>query len=179
MRCKDIVKGLLDFARQTVPQMVRTRVRPVLERTMTLARTHRALRQCKMVTEFAEGVPPIIADPNQLVQVFLNLFINAGLAMPEGGTLTVRTSRRGDYVLVEVQDGGVGIPEDMLDEIFHPFVSTRGERGTGLGLSVSYGIVERHRGRIWAESVPGKGSTFFVELPLEQPVPEQVGARQP
>ncbi len=178
MRCAEIVRGLLDFARQNVPQMVRTDIRNVLERTIALARTHRSLRRSKIVTDFDETLPTTLADPNQLVQVFLNLFVNAGLAMPEGGTLTVRARNLGDRVLVEVHDTGCGIPEDMLDKIFHPFVSTRGQRGTGLGLSVSYGIVERHRGRIWAESEVGRGSTFFVELPVEQPERARSGARQ-
>jgi len=178
MRCKEIVRGLLDFARQNVPQMVRTDVQAVLERTIALARSHHSLRRCKIATKFADRMPTIIADPNQLIQVFLNLFINAGLAMAEGGALTVRTHSFGDRILVEVEDTGCGIPEDMLEQIFHPFVSTRGERGTGLGLSVSYGIVERHRGRIWAESEVGRGSIFFVELPVEQPQRKPASVRQ-
>ena len=177
MRCKEIVRGLLDFARQNVPEMVRTDIHSVLQRTISLARTHPSIRDIKIVTEFESGVPQIIGDPNQLVQVFLNLFVNAGLAMPDGGTLTIRTLRNQGRLVVEVEDTGCGIAPDMLDKIFHPFVSTRGERGTGLGLSVSYGIVERHRGRIWAESEVGRGSTFYVELPTEQPRHQQA-ARQ-
>ncbi|MEA3345123.1 MAG: HAMP domain-containing sensor histidine kinase, partial [Chloroflexota bacterium] len=109
-------------------------------------------------------------DPNQMQQVFLNLINNAQYFMAQahgGGTLTIRSQSGDDKIRVEVEDTGPGIPEENLDKIFDPFFTTKevGE-GTGLGLSVSYGIVRDHGGRIWAES-EGQGSTFIVELPVE------------
>lgn len=176
MRCKEIVRGLLDFARQSTPQMLRTNINEVIGRTLALARPHKSIRLCTIEEELAEDLPAIVADPNQLVQVFLNLLINAGLAMPDGGTIWVRSYRHGDSIRIEIEDTGEGIPPEMMDKIFHPFVTTRpaGE-STGLGLSVSYGIVDSHGGRLWAESRVGEGSKFTAELPVAEDLPQAVG----
>jgi signal transduction histidine kinase len=106
------------------------------------------------------------ADPFQMEQLLLNLVLNGVQAMPGGGTLTLRTRRDGDRVVVEVADTGVGIPEELRARVFDPFFTTRGVgQGTGLGLSVSYGIVRAHGGTIELESETGKGTTFRVILP--------------
>jgi len=104
---------------------------------------------------------------NRLQQVFLNLFLNARDAMPSGGMLEVRTSSQNGSVQVEVTDTGVGIPNDILRRIFDPFFTTKATgRGTGLGLSVTYGIVQEHKGRIDVRSTPGKGTSFHLEFPV-------------
>ncbi len=129
--------------------------------------------------ETQEGLWPVRIDPVQLEQVILNLAVNARDAMPEGGTLTIKTCNgslptpRGDAdrVHIKVQDTGVGVKDDVLPHIFEPFFTTKEVgRGTGLGLSTSYGIVQQAGGEITVQSVPGRGSTFTVSLPRVEPV---------
>jgi two-component system NtrC family sensor kinase len=124
-----------------------------------------------LITELAEDLPWTMADSYQLQQVFLNIVNNAHQAMTEagaGGVLTVRSElTAGNAIRVSFTDTGPGIPSDVLDQVFDPFFTTKEVGvGTGLGLSVSHGIVQEHGGRIWAESQLGRGATFFVELPV-------------
>jgi len=111
-----------------------------------------------------------MADFHQIQEVFLNIILNAEQAMSEasgGGKLSVKTQQVGDYIRISFADDGPGIPAEHLDKVFDPFFTTRGEKGgTGLGLSLCHGIVTEHSGKIYAKSKPGKGATFFVELPL-------------
>jgi two-component system NtrC family sensor kinase len=112
----------------------------------------------------------VILDANQIQQVFINIVLNAADAMPNGGTITIAThASHGDpYVQAQFGDTGVGIPEKDLHRIFDPFFTTKGDkRGTGLGLAVSYGVIERHHGQIEVQSEEGKGTTFTVKLPLQ------------
>jgi two-component system NtrC family sensor kinase len=115
--------------------------------------------------------PDVFLDPNQIEQVFMNLIFNAAHAMPEGGTLTIETGvpEAGSSVWVKIRDTGCGILPENLERIFNPFFTTKGVHGTGLGLSVSYGVVESHGGQIEVESMPGEGSTFTITLPLSPP----------
>ena len=121
--------------------------------------------------EFDPRLPLIEADPSQLRQVLLNLMINAVEAMPEGGILTLRTLSEPDKtVAVEVQDTGLGIPEENLSKLFTPFFTTKPiGKGTGLGLALAYGIVKMHRGQITVRSEIGRGSTFSIHLPVRLP----------
>jgi two-component system NtrC family sensor kinase len=116
--------------------------------------------------DYASDIDLITLDGGQMKQVFLNLISNAAQAMPEGGTLRLRTARAGDEIAVSFTDTGEGIPRANLERIFDPFFSTR-PSGTGLGLSVSLGIVQAHKGRITVETEEGRGSTFTVWLPVE------------
>jgi signal transduction histidine kinase len=123
-------------------------------------------------------IPPIVCDAGQLSQVCLNLLTNARDAMLlDGGTLTVELRADGDNVLLAVSDTGSGIPDHILDKLFEPFVTTKGSlgggemAGTGLGLSVSYGIVKNHGGTIEVETEEGEGSTFTVRLPIKATEP--------
>jgi two-component system NtrC family sensor kinase len=112
----------------------------------------------------------VLLDANQVQQVLINIILNSADAMPAGGILTITTQAApGDaYVQVQFADTGLGIPEKDLHRIFDPFFTTKGDkRGTGLGLAVSYGIIERHRGQIEVQSEEGKGTTFTVKLPLQ------------
>jgi two-component system NtrC family sensor kinase len=113
----------------------------------------------------------IEADPSQLRQVFLYLMINAVEAMPEGGTLTLRTrSESSTTVTIDVQDTGIGIPDENLGKLFTPFFTTKPiGKGTGLGLAIAYGIVKMHRGQIAVQSKVGQGTTFSVTLPVRVP----------
>jgi signal transduction histidine kinase len=111
-------------------------------------------------------LPAVLGSNNRLQQVFLNLFMNARDAMPNGGMLEVRTASNNGYVEVEITDTGTGIPRENLIRIFDPFFTTKSSgRGTGLGLSVSYGIIKEHAGKIDVRSTPGKGTSFRLEFP--------------
>ena len=120
-----------------------------------------------VVKEYGE-LPEIRCMPFQLNQVFMNLLVNAAHAIPERGTITVRTGHEEGMVWVEIEDTGVGIPPENVKRIFEPFFTTKPVgSGTGLGLSVAYGIVQNHRGEIVVRSVPGRGSVFRVKLPVD------------
>ncbi|KIH76223.1 two-component system, NtrC family, sensor kinase [Geoalkalibacter ferrihydriticus] len=165
-RCAEIVRGLLDFARESVPQKSHCAVEQVLEQTLILVSHHSSFHDIRVERDY--GSPPqILADPNQLEQVFMNLLINASQAMENGGTLKIKTGtlNRDAQVFVKISDSGCGIAEENLTKIFDPFFSTKGHKGTGLGLSVSYGIIENHGGKIEVQSRMGEGTTFTVLLP--------------
>ena len=139
--------------------------------TLKLVRNQLTLSGIQVEEDFPPGLPPFQGDRKSLQQVFLNLFINAIQAMLDGGTLTIkaRPSEDGQWLKVEVADTGLGIEPEHLPRIFDPFYTTKQVgRGTGLGLSVTYGIVEKHGGHIEVESEKGKGSTFTVILPVHQ-----------
>ena len=113
-----------------------------------------------------EGIPTVRGSANKLQQVFLNLFLNARDAMPMGGMLEIRTGSHNGSVEVEVADTGNGIPREYIHKIFDPFFTTKpGGRGTGLGLSVSYGNIKEHSGKIDVRSTPGRGTSFHLEFP--------------
>jgi hypothetical protein len=124
----------------------------------------------RMETDLDSALPEIEGNSGKLQQVLLNLFLNARDAMPTGGRLTVRTSAvNGDgpgLVRVEVSDTGVGIPAEHINKIYDPFFTTKGsQKGTGLGLAVSYGIIREHAGSITVDSQPGRGAAFRLEFP--------------
>lgn len=121
-----------------------------------------------------EPVPPVMGSPTELREVFINLILNAVQAMPKGGTITFRTRRQPDGVLVQVQDTGIGMSENVRKRIFEPLFSTKGERGNGMGLAVSYGIIQEHEGTITVHSTPGVGTRFDLTLPpAETAVPAE------
>ena len=165
------VRQLLDFAREVRPQLTRTALAPLVHRCLALLEHELAARRISSAVSVDPALPGLVADPHQLEQVFLNILMNALQSMPTGGSLTVSAGRReseaGSFVEVRIADTGGGIAPDTLPRIFDPFFTTKeaGE-GTGLGLSVSYGIVQAHGGVIEVESEVGKGSTFTIALPV-------------
>jgi two-component system NtrC family sensor kinase len=161
------VRNLLDFTRKDQPVLAAVSIAEVVDATLALVRNELALAKVVPRVRVATDLPPVSGNPRNLQQVFLNLFLNAIQAMPDGGELRVEAARHDGFIRVAVQDAGVGIPEGDLEKIFEPFFTTKeaGE-GTGLGLSVSYSIVEKHGGRIEVTSRPGEGSTFTVVLPV-------------
>ncbi len=166
-RARDIVRNLLDFARQTKPQRMPADVNHVLKHTLDLIRQHIEKSGVVILEDYGSEVGILTLDSGQIKQVFLNLITNAAQAMPKGGTLSLRTFRLGDEVAISVSDTGQGIPAEIQDRIFEPFFTTKATgEGTGLGLSVSFGIVQEHGGRISVESRVGQGSTFTVWLPI-------------
>ena len=164
LRASRLVQNLLDFSRQSAPYFTETDVNAVLEKTLELAETSAALSRVRVVKQLEPSLPLTRADAAMLQQVFTNLILNAVQAMPDGGTLMLRSYTEGDYLKVVVEDSGKGIPRDNLGKLFEPFFTTR-EKGVGLGLAVSYGIVQQHQGRIDVRSREGEGTTFTVVLP--------------
>ena len=166
-RLKALTGSLLSFSRAR--EMVRreTDLNEVLRDVLRLVRYELNRHSIRLVEDFAE-LPAIQADPNKLKQVFINLIMNASQAMPEGGTLSVRTALvAGEEVEAVISDSGPGIPPEVREKIFEPFFSTKREgEGTGLGLYICRNIVTEHEGRLLLDSVPGQGATFRVVLPL-------------
>ncbi len=170
-RANKIVTDLLKFARQSKPEIRRQDLRETVETTLRL--TSYMIRKNQITLELELPHQPVMAcyDSQQIEQVLINLIHNAIQAMPKSGTLQVRLCLTGENASISVRDTGIGIAAEDINRIFDPFFTTKpvGE-GTGLGLSVSYGIVACHSGRIEVESGPGQGSTFTVILPLEPPL---------
>jgi two-component system NtrC family sensor kinase len=167
LRCRRIVKGLLDFARQTKPQRTLLVMNQLVEDVLALVRNQASFRNIKMTLDLAPDLPTVLADGDQMRQVVLNIVLNAADAMPEGGDLRVvsRPARDQKGVELRISDTGPGIPDAVKARLFEPFFTTK-KTGTGLGLAIAYGMIERHRGSLWVESAPGKGSTFVIVLPV-------------
>ena len=172
-RCRRIVDSLLDLSRPKSGEKQRVDVNHLVEQTLFLLKHHDRFKRITVQRRLAGGLPPVLVDPERLIQGFMSLMLNAMDAMNSRGVLTVRSSRRSGRgageVLVEFLDTGTGIREEDLSKIFEPFYSTKAQgRGTGLGLSICYGIIADHRGRIEVESQVGVGSNFKVFLPAAE-----------
>jgi two-component system, NtrC family, sensor kinase len=168
-RCSKIVDGLLDFSRPKGQSKVALSVPALVDETLFLLKHHQRFKRMLVERELATELPRILGNKEQLIQALMALLLNAVDAMNQTGRLTVRAApaQRRDEVVLEVEDTGVGIPREDQAKIFEPFFTTKQPgRGTGLGLSICYGIVEDHRGRIEVDSVPGRGATFRVYLPV-------------
>lgn len=164
-RCSRIIRNLLDFARQTEPMLRPVDVNQVLEQVLSMVGHQAQLQNVEVVKEFDATVPRVMADFDQLQQVFTNLMLNAIQAMSEGGTLTLRTAAENSKVQIEVQDTGCGIPREHLNKLGTPFFTTKEKgKGVGLGVAVVFGIVERHNGKVTVQSEVGRGTTFTVLL---------------
>jgi len=165
-----IVQRMLEFYRPSKEGMAPTDVHAIIENVLALSSKRLQRGKITVTKKLASDLPNINAVSDQLKQVFLNLVINAIEAMPQGGELCIETklSEDGDGLSMAFTDTGVGLSEKEQENIFEPFFTTKAT-GTGLGLSVSYGIIERHGGRIEVQSELGKGATFTVYLPLNSP----------
>jgi two-component system NtrC family sensor kinase len=168
VRIQKIVKNLLDFSKPKDSNPREADINAVIQRTLTLVQNMIDVANIETKLHLAEGIPHVFADEDQMQQVFVNLITNAVQAMKSGEKLYIgtRTGRQGDTVEITVMDTGKGIAPEFLPHIFDPFFSTKGEGGTGLGLSVSYGIIKNHGGEIRVESKVGVGTTFTIELPI-------------
>lgn len=168
-RCAKIVKGLLDFSRESIPQKKPASLGQVMERTLSLISPQSSFRHIDILRDYQPDLPFIPIDENQIEQVFINMLLNASQSMPGAGTITIKTYTENDqYACLRITDTGTGIAEENLGKIFDPFFTTKGDKGTGLGLSVSYGIIERHGGIIEVQSRLNEGTTFVIKLPLRQ-----------
>ncbi len=165
-RSTKLIRNLLDFSRQSTPSLRQTDISDVIKHALELVANSAQLMHIEIIKDFSLDIPIFMADPDQLQQVCLNLILNAIQAMPDGGTLLLRTSRENGQIKLEFQDTGVGISEANMRKLFTPFFTTKKEvKGVGLGLAVSYGIIQRHHGKIEVKSKEGAGTTFIVYLP--------------
>ena len=172
-RARDVVRRLLDFARQSESAHASASLNRVVEDVITLSRHLIHTNGVELKLDLQEDLPWVLMDENQMKQVLINLVHNALQSMPEGGQMHITTKTMQkigrDGLIVSVQDNGVGISPENQTRIFEPFFTTRADQGgTGLGLSVTYGIVSEHGGEIEVSSEPGKGSIFKVWLPDRQ-----------
>jgi signal transduction histidine kinase len=173
-RAAEIANGLLNFSRTSTTEFRETDLNQVIHDTLSLLEHQFKTAQVIVDLELAQGLPTIHGNPGKLQQVFLNLLLNAKEAMPGGGRLRVATLADGNRncVAALVGDSGSGIAPEHLKRIYDPFFTTKttpkpgDRRGTGLGLSVSYGIIQEHAGKIHVESAVGAGTTFHLEFPL-------------
>ena len=170
-RASTIVRNLLSFARKQDRQRRPTALAPVIETTMSLLRNPLMAQRVEARVEIEPGLPPVTIDANQIQQVFVNLVNNAAQAIASAGrpgTITIRARRFLDEVMIDVADDGPGMTEEIAAQVFDPFFTTKSENeGTGLGISISQGIVKEHGGRITLDTEAGRGATFTVHLPLE------------
>jgi len=164
-RCAKIIKGLLDFSRESIPQKKPSSLNVIMDDTLELVIHQAGFHNIKVSKDYAQDLPLINVDVNQIGQVILNMLINASQAMPGGGKIDIKTYAKDGYACLQISDTGIGIPEEHIDKIFDPFFTTKSS-GTGMGLSVSYGIIERHGGKIEVQSKLGEGTTFIIKLPL-------------
>src|SRR6202158_1844896 len=166
-RASEIVNNLLNFSRTGAAAFAPINVNSVVEDTLSLVAHPFRTSHVQVIKNLQGDLPAVLGSPNRLQQVFLNLFLNARDAMPSGGILQVRTAARNGSVEIEVSDTGAGIARENVNKIFDPFFTTKATgRGTGLGLSVSYGIIKEHAGKIDVRSTAGKGTSFHLEFPV-------------
>ena len=168
-RCRDTVKELLEFTRQTRHLMRPHDINQALTRTLFLLESQTLFHNINIVKDLDASLPLVLTDIQQLYHLFMNIILNAVQAMGGKGVLTVKSLPvpDSDQVCIKISDTGPGISEENLPQIFEPFFTTKDEgKGTGLGLSLAYRIVQNHGGHIRAKSSPGKGTTFTIELPI-------------
>jgi signal transduction histidine kinase len=167
---REVIKKILLFSRQSQPHKGTVNLNRLIEEWMDFFEFRCKQNQIEIVLTMDQNLPAITGDPSQLNQVLINLAVNAIHAMPHGGRLTITTGVEQGAVYLKVQDTGTGIDDEIRDKIFLPFFTTKEvDRGTGLGLSVVYGIVQEHNGRISLTSTLGQGSTFTIQFPTATP----------
>jgi two-component system NtrC family sensor kinase len=174
IRCGDIVKNLLIFAKKDFGKWTEESLNKIINTSIQLVKHKMQIKELELVQELAEGNDIIYCDASGIQHILVALFINAVDAMSKGGKLKVKTFLldSAKEVQIVISDTGSGIPQEILPHIFEPFVSTK--ESTGLGLAVVYGIVQQHQGKIEVESEPNQGTTFVVTLP-RRPVRGVVG----
>jgi signal transduction histidine kinase len=172
-RVQKIVRQLLDFSQQHEPELSATDINSVIERVLVLTNHMFTANGIRLVKDLGPMITSLMVDRHMIEQVLMNLILNAVQATKCNGSITIRTYVNDGGCALEVEDTGCGIPTTVLPRIFDPFFTTKGTgEGTGLGLSVSLGIIERHGGHISVESEVGKGTIFTVQLPLSRDLAE-------
>jgi two-component system NtrC family sensor kinase len=167
-RLSEMLRNMLSFSKPEEEKRRPIKIDELIEGILLVMEKQMRESNIQVEISFNPDIPEIMASTNQMRQVMLNILKNAKEAMPKGGTLTVRTSREDNRVLIHIQDTGMGVPEENRDKIFEAFFTTKQKvKGVGLGLSVCYGIIKDHGGDIKVESEEGKGTTFIISLPVE------------
>jgi len=168
-RCKGIIQDLLEFSRDREPEKTLASINDIVEKALSILDNEFRLHHISVEKNLTAGMPNTLLDLNLLQQVFVNLLINAVEAIQENGVITIKSyvspDKRSERI--EISDTGCGIPPEDIAKVFEPFFSTK-NKGTGLGLAVSYGIVQKHQGDIQVSSQPGQGTRFTVEIPIAQ-----------
>ena len=168
-RAAEIVNGLLNFARMNGSEFTSLDVNQLIQESLSLLEHQLRQSHIQVESNLERSLPYVNGNGGKLQQVFINLLLNARDAMPGGGKLSVDTSMSDSMVLIEIRDTGVGISQENIKRIYDPFFTTKNTgKGTGLGLAVTYGIIQDHGGRIFVESTPGKGTHFSLKLPTRQ-----------
>lgn len=169
IRCRKIIQELLEFSKGSDPAKAPTDINETVFKALNILENEFLLKRVEVDKNLASDLPNVMADGSQMEQVFVNLLINAVQAVPNDGTVQVKSSlsEQESCVSIEVTDNGPGISRKEQSKIFEPFFSTK-SNGTGLGLSVSYGIVRNHQGNISVQSRPGEGTQFIVKIPITQ-----------
>jgi len=166
-RLSEMLRSMLSFSKPEEEKRRPIKINELVEGILLVMEKQMREANINVETYFDSEIPEVMASTNQMRQVMLNIIKNAKEAMPKGGTLTIRTSREGDKVLMYIQDTGIGIPEEIRNKIFEAFFTTKQKvKGVGLGLSVCYGIIRDHGGEIKVESEEGEGATFIISLPI-------------
>jgi len=166
VRCRGIIRGLLDFARPTAPARKPMDLNDVVRRSVSVVMPQLSMNHVDLSFDLAADLPLVQADANQIEQVVVNLLLNAADAIgPDGGRIRATTTSSSTAIELLVKDSGRGIPPEDLPRIFEPFFTTKGNHGTGLGLAVSWGIVEDHGGALEVHSEVGDGTCFTLRLP--------------
>lgn len=177
LNAREIIKKLMTFARQLPPQKMLVNLNDVVNDGIYLFEARCKKAGIELIRRLESDLPRITVDPGQINQVIVNLVVNAIHAMPEGGTLTVETRATGNEICLGVEDTGTGMTEEMTNQIFLPFFTTKDiNEGTGLGLAVVHGIVTSHGGKITVETKTERGTSFLIHLPLTKP--EKPGKQQ-
>lgn len=166
-RIESIITEFLVLAKPQAVQYKQNDICKIMQDTIDLISAQAMMHNVQIIADFDRGLPPVYCEPNQLKQVFINILKNAIEVMPKGGDITVRIARASRNVRISITDQGCGIPKDKIKKLGEPFYTTK-ERGTGLGLMVSYKIIEEHQGKIDVESEVGVGTTFHITLPIER-----------
>jgi len=180
-RCKEIVQGLLEFSRHMPSKMIPLSINAILDEAISLVEDHLMFQSIQLTRELDPRLPAVYGDKSKLEQVFINLLMNSGESIQGEGRLTINTeaAQGGDLVLIRFSDTGPGIPEHLLSRLFDPFFTTKEVgKGVGLGLSISYGIIQKHMGRIYVERTGSEGTVFVIELPVHRESTESAPAHQ-
>jgi len=169
IRCRGIIQDLLEFSREREPLKAQADLNGVINKALSILVNEFRLNRISLEKRLSENLPSVLIDPNQMEQVFINFFMNALEAIQGQGRVSIRTYKDEDNqeVVAEIEDTGMGIPLEHLERIFEPFFSTKA-KGTGLGLAVNYGIIQKHGGQIRVSSQPGRGTTMTIRLPCDQ-----------
>ena len=169
IRCRGIIQDLLEFSREREPAKALGDLNGVINKALSILANEFRLHRVTVEKRLSDDLPTVLLDANQMEQVFINFFMNAVEATQGQGSISVRSFKDKDHngVVVEIEDSGMGIPQEHLARIFEPFFSTK-PKGTGLGLAVNYGIIQKHGGQIKVSSQPGRGTTMTIRLPYDQ-----------